>query len=38
MTTFFLAVVSGRLWARLELAMEVKKFRVKGGHGEEGDR
>lgn len=34
---FLLAVVSGRLWARLGLAKEVKKVRVKGGHGQEDD-
>jgi len=32
---FVLAVVSGRLWDRMGLAKEVKKVRVKGGHGEE---
>lgn len=35
--TFILAVVAGRLWARLGLAKEVKKVRVKGGHSEEDD-
>ena len=33
-TAFLLAVVSGRIWARLGLAKEVKKVRVTGGHEE----
>jgi len=32
MTAFLLAVVSGRVWARLGLVKEVKRVRVKGGH------
>jgi len=36
-TTFVLAVVIGRLWAKLGLAKEVKKVRVKGGHADEDD-
>lgn len=32
---FILAMVSGRLWARLGLAKEVKKVRVRGGHDED---
>ena len=36
-TTFILAVVVGRLWAKLGLAKEVKKVRVKGGRSDEED-
>ncbi len=36
-TTFILAVVVGRLWAKLGLAKEVKKVRVKGGRADEED-
>lgn len=36
-TAFLLAVVSGRLWARMGLAKEVKRVRIKGGHEEEED-
>lgn len=37
LTAFLLAVVSGRIWARMGLAKEVKKVRVKGGHQENDD-
>lgn len=37
LTTFILAVVVGRLWAKLGLAKEVKKVRITGGHSGEED-